>query len=97
MLCYEFLVGDSPFEADDDEELFNQILTAKVQYPAKLNPAAREFVDQLLDRNPNTRLGCGPKGKETVCSPPNCTSTNMLPLLTGLLLAGDETPLLCTN
>eukprot|EP00038_Savillea_parva_P001279 m.102832 g.102832 ORF g.102832 m.102832 type:complete len:835 (-) comp10450_c0_seq2:456-2960(-) len=70
VLCYEFLVGDSPFEADDDEELFNQILTAKVHYPPRLQPAARDFVDSLLDRNPNTRLGCGPNGKETVMKHP---------------------------
>eukprot|EP00037_Helgoeca_nana_P032154 m.412471 g.412471 ORF g.412471 m.412471 type:complete len:770 (-) comp28856_c0_seq1:175-2484(-) len=66
VLCYEFLVGDSPFEADDDEELFNQILTSKVMFPAKLAPAAKDFVNALLDRNPSTRLGCGPNGKETI-------------------------------
>jgi classical protein kinase C beta type len=75
VLCYEFLVGDSPFEADDDEELFNQILTSKVMFPAKLAPAAKDFVNALLDRNPSTRLGCGPNGKETVrgCSRDPCT------------------------
>eukprot|EP00041_Stephanoeca_diplocostata_P023403 m.574780 g.574780 ORF g.574780 m.574780 type:complete len:780 (-) comp22283_c0_seq2:640-2979(-) len=66
VLCFEFLVGDSPFEADDDEELFSQILTSKVQYPAKLPPPARAFVDELLNRDPKTRLGCGPRGKDDI-------------------------------
>jgi len=70
VLCYEFMVGDSPFEADDDEELFSQILTSVVQYPPKLDPSAKAFIDQLLDRNPKTRLGCGAGGKEKIMQHP---------------------------
>lgn len=65
MLCYEFLVGDSPFEADNDE-LFDQILNLAVRYPAKMAPASKKFVDNLLDRDPNTRLGCGANGRRDI-------------------------------
>lgn len=66
VLCYEFLVGDSPFDADEDEELFQQILHAKVQFPREMSPAAQSFVDQLLNRDPVTRLGCKKGGKEEI-------------------------------
>ncbi len=31
VLTYEMTVGDSPFNADDDDELFDQILRKKVR------------------------------------------------------------------
>ena len=66
VLCFEFLVGDSPFEADEDDELFNQICNMKVMYPARLDASAKAFVDELLNRNPETRLGCKRTGKEDI-------------------------------
>eukprot|EP00729_Bicosta_minor_P003730 gene3730-1502_t len=66
ILCYEFLVGDSPFEADEDDELFDQICNAPLEWPAKLDPSAKDFVNRLLDRNPTTRIGCGPTGKADI-------------------------------
>eukprot|EP00729_Bicosta_minor_P021671 gene21671-35325_t len=66
VLCYEFLVGDSPFEADKDDELFDQICNAPLEWPAKLDPSAKDFVNRLLDRNPATRIGCGPTGKADI-------------------------------
>jgi serine/threonine protein kinase len=66
VLCYEFLVGDSPFEADEDDELFDQICNLAVEWPAKMEPPAKDFVDKLLDRNPTTRIGCGPNGKANI-------------------------------
>jgi len=66
VLCYEFLVGDSPFEADEDDELFDQICNAPLEWPAKLDPSAKDFVNRLLDRNPTTRIGCGPTGKADI-------------------------------
>ena len=66
VLCYEFLVGDSPFEADDDDELFDQILNLAVSYPAKMAPASKKFVDDLLNRDPSTRLGCGANGRRDI-------------------------------
>ena len=31
VLMYEMLIGDSPFDAEDDDELFRQILTLKLE------------------------------------------------------------------
>lgn len=66
VLCYEFLVGDSPFEADDDDELFDQICNSVLEYPGKMDPSAKDFVNRLLDRNPASRIGCGPNGKADI-------------------------------
>eukprot|EP00729_Bicosta_minor_P014304 gene14304-6434_t len=66
VLCYEFLVGDSPFEADEDDVLFDQICNAPLEWPAKLDPSGKYFVNRLLDRNPISRIGCGPTGKADI-------------------------------
>lgn len=66
VLCYEFLVGNSPFEADEDDELFDQICSSPLKWPAKLDPSAKDFLNRLLDRNPATRIGCGPTGKADI-------------------------------
>lgn len=66
VLCYEFLVGDSPFEADEDDVLFDQICNAPLEWPAKLDPSGKDFVNRLLDRNPISRIGCGPTGKADI-------------------------------
>lgn len=66
VLCYEFLVGNSPFEADEDDELFDQICYSPLKWPAKLDPSAKDFLNRLLDRNPATRIGCGPTGKADI-------------------------------
>eukprot|EP00055_Hartaetosiga_balthica_P010819 m.47413 g.47413 ORF g.47413 m.47413 type:complete len:656 (+) comp7329_c2_seq1:105-2072(+) len=64
VMCYEMLVGESPFEADDVDELFDLILDQKIDYPPSLSPASRTFLSSLLVRNPNHRLGCGDNGTE---------------------------------
>ena len=70
VLIYEMLVGDSPFEGDDEEELFDQILKKKVEYPKRLDDVSKSLLNSFLDRNPKTRLGCSRDGKKEVMSHP---------------------------
>lgn len=60
------MVGDSPFEGDDEEELFAEILRKKLKYPSRLSPEARGILDGFLVRDPNKRLGCGRNGREDI-------------------------------
>lgn len=63
VLTYEMLVGDSPFEGEDEEELFDQILKHPVDYPKSLPPVAKSFICGLLEREPGRRLGSGRNGE----------------------------------
>jgi len=57
VLVYECLVGNAPFEADDPMDIYSNILTEEVKYPYFFNGTARHLIDNLLDRNPISRLG----------------------------------------
>lgn len=70
VLIYEMLVGDSPFEGEDEEELFDQILKKKVEFPKRLDDVSKSLLNSFLDRNPKTRLGCSRDGKKEIMSHP---------------------------
>lgn len=60
------LIGDSPFEGDDEEELFDEILRKKLSYPARLGKESSKMLDAFLTRDPNKRLGCGRNGRADI-------------------------------
>eukprot|EP00041_Stephanoeca_diplocostata_P027565 m.760612 g.760612 ORF g.760612 m.760612 type:complete len:786 (+) comp23200_c2_seq1:185-2542(+) len=68
IMIYEMLLGESPFDSDDDEELFDMILNAPISYPAELSEASTSFLKGLLQRDENKRLGCGDNGYNNVKS-----------------------------
>jgi len=55
-LC-NFCCCQSPFKGDEEEEIFDAILTADVIYPSKLAPASVSILQALLQRDPAKRLG----------------------------------------
>ncbi|XP_074527633.1 aurora kinase A [Halichoeres trimaculatus] len=58
VLCYEFLVGKPPFEAETHDETYRKISRVEYTYPAHLNisPGAKDLVARLLKHNPRQRL-----------------------------------------
>lgn len=70
VLIFEMLVGDSPFEGEDEEELFDQILHKKVNYPSRLDAAAKSLLDGFLNRDPKSRLGCSRTGRDDIKAHP---------------------------
>jgi len=62
VLAYELLCGQTPFAADDPNDVFVHILTATVEYPPHLSPAAVSLLTGLLTRPLESRLGCGAGG-----------------------------------
>ncbi|XP_063815097.1 aurora kinase A [Pseudophryne corroboree] len=56
VLCYEFLVGKPPFEAETHQETYRRISKVEFQFPPYVSEGARDLVSRLLKHNPNHRL-----------------------------------------
>ena len=67
---YECMFATSPFAGGDDDNLetFQKIINGKVIFPrsAKKIPLAKEFILGLLEKVPNSRLGCRDGGVRDV-------------------------------
>ncbi|XP_075701758.1 aurora kinase A-A-like [Rhinoderma darwinii] len=56
VLCYEFLTGKPPFEAETHQETYRRISKVEYQYPPHVSEGARDLISKLLKHNPNHRL-----------------------------------------
>jgi len=56
---YEFLLGSPPFNDDSPEDIFNNILSNKIEWPPEdddcLSPASRQAIEALLTLDPKMR------------------------------------------
>ena len=58
ILCYELLVGTTPFDGNDNDELINNIKKGKYIIPKKLNLSKEtiSFINGMLQYKPNKRF-----------------------------------------
>nr|UPI11535.1 protein kinase C, brain isozyme isoform X1 [Mythimna separata] len=70
VLLYEMLVGQPPFDGEDEEELFAAITDNSVSYPKTLSKEAKDACKAFLIKNPSKRLGCNARGEEDVRTHP---------------------------
>lgn len=67
VICHEFLTSFPPFHADTPEQVFDNILSRRVDWhedEVEWSLEARDFVDRLLCSDPTRRLGA--KGADEV-------------------------------
>jgi serine/threonine protein kinase len=57
VLTYECAVGKMPFTGRNRDELFANIKSASVAFPAGTDPVLRNFIEALMERNAKRRLG----------------------------------------
>ncbi|XP_050353894.1 protein kinase C isoform X5 [Nymphalis io] len=57
VLLYEMLAGQPPFEADNEDDLFESILHDDVLYPVWLSKDAVSILKGFMTKNPARRLG----------------------------------------
>lgn len=55
---YEMMAGQPPFEADNEDDLFEAILHDDVLYPIWLTKEAVSILKGFMTKNPENRLGC---------------------------------------
>ncbi|KAM9324839.1 aurora kinase A-B-like [Gastrophryne carolinensis] len=53
VLCYKFLVGKPPFEAETHQETYRRISKVEFQFPPYVSEGARDLISKLLKHNPN--------------------------------------------
>ncbi|OQR96926.1 protein kinase [Achlya hypogyna] len=69
-LLFELLTGLPPFYTNDKKQLFHNILRGNLTIPEYISPQARDLIQRLLWKDPNQRLGSGPRGDKEIMDHP---------------------------
>ncbi|KAH9507770.1 splicing associated factor Dre4 [Bulinus truncatus] len=56
VLCYEFLVGEPPFETKSHTETYKKICKVDFKFPDYVSSGARDLISKLLRHDPQDRL-----------------------------------------
>ncbi|ETW09150.1 AGC/RSK/RSK-UNCLASSIFIED protein kinase [Aphanomyces invadans] len=69
-LLFELLTGLPPYYTNDKKQLFHNILRGNLIIPEYISPQARDLIQRLLCKDPNQRLGSGPRGDKEIMEHP---------------------------
>jgi len=88
VMLYRMLCGAKPFKGKIDRELDKAVVEREPKFPPDVfSPEATDLLTGLLQKRPEKRLGCGPKGIEEIKEHPFFHSIDW-----GLLEAGYVDP-----
>ena len=60
VLCYEFLVGEPPFEASDQRTTYKRIIKVDLRFPSYISPGAKDLISSVsLPRTVGGQIGLG--------------------------------------
>lgn len=76
VLLYQMLLCQSPFSGDDEDEVFNAILTDEPLYPIDMAGDIVQIFQGLLTKDPEKRLGASPKDALEVMEEPFFSNIN---------------------
>lgn len=56
VLCYEFLVGNPPFESENTEQTYDRIRQLAIKYPSFLSIGSKDLISKLLRKPSAARI-----------------------------------------
>ncbi len=56
IVCYELLVGKTPFLSESIDETKERILNDEIQFPDYVSNGARDLILKMLTKNPDERI-----------------------------------------
>lgn len=59
ILVYEMLIGMPPFYDENENEMYRMVIKDEVDFPSYVSAQARDLIINLLNKNPDERLGSG--------------------------------------
>ncbi|KII72291.1 Serine/threonine-protein kinase N1 [Thelohanellus kitauei] len=57
ILMYEMMVGEAPFDGEDQDEIFDAITSNELKQPHSVSKTSWDIIEKLLKKNPDIRLG----------------------------------------
>ena len=66
VLLYEMLTGRTPYYSTNKDQLIENIENGELYLPRELSNAAKSIMLQLMDRDPNSRLGADASDAESI-------------------------------
>ncbi|XP_076312024.1 putative protein kinase C delta type homolog isoform X2 [Tachypleus tridentatus] len=67
VLLYEMLIGQSPFNGSDEEEVYWSTCNEEAYYPRFISKEAKQILIKLLEKNPENRLGMSTCSAGDIC------------------------------
>lgn len=70
IIFYQMMFQQNPFRGDDEDDIYDAILTDDPLYPIHIPEATTSLLQKLLAREPELRLGSGPTDAQEIMSHP---------------------------
>eukprot|EP00123_Amoebidium_parasiticum_P013653 comp22077_c0_seq1/m.32171 comp22077_c0_seq1/g.32171 ORF comp22077_c0_seq1/g.32171 comp22077_c0_seq1/m.32171 type:complete len:524 (-) comp22077_c0_seq1:916-2487(-) len=93
VLLYEMLSGLPPFYDENTDQMYQKILFSELSFPEDMDPVSRSIIGQLLEKDPEKRLGSSKNGTDEIKAHPFFRPINWANLLAKRVVAPWRPPL----